>query len=317
MNAHVPAVSPGTVAANEWAARIAAAWRASVDAILEVGRLLTAAKAALPHGDFGVMIEHALPFTASTAQRLMAIASDERIANAARVQHLPAHWGTLYELTKLDDEQFEEKLADGTIRPDMERQDIVGERKKAAREQKERDLAEAQRALPEKKYGVVYADPEWRFEPYSRETGMDRAPENHYPTSVTDVIAARPVEKIAADDSVLFLWATVPMLPDALRVMDAWSFGYKSHSVWNKDRIGTGYWFRNKHELLLVGTRGNIPAPAMGTQWDSVIDAPVGRHSAKPDAFYELIESYFPNLPKIELNARQARAGWDRWGNES
>jgi N6-adenosine-specific RNA methylase IME4 len=78
-----------------------------------------------------------------------------------------------------------------------------------------------------------------------------------------------------------------------------------------------GYWFRSNHELLLVGTRGNIPAPAPGMQWRSVIDAPVGAHSAKPEVVLEMIEEYFPTLPKIELNRRgPARPGWDAWGNE-
>ena len=66
----------------------------------------------------------------------------------------------------------------------------------------------------------------------------------------------------------LFLWATAPMLPQALEVMAAWGFKYKSHMVWVKDRTGTGYWFRNAHELLLVGTKGRIPAPAPGMQMD-------------------------------------------------
>jgi len=182
---------------------------------------------------------------------------------------------------------------------------------------KESDLANRIVALPDRRYGVILADPEWRFEPYSRETGMDRAADNHYSTSATGVIAARDVPGIAAKDCVLFLWATVPMLPDALQVMQAWGFTYKSHCCWVKDRIGTGYWFRNKHELLLVGTRGDLPAPAPGTQWASTFDAPVGRHSEKPSNAYELIESYFPNLPKIELNARSKRAGWDVWGAEA
>lgn len=189
--------------------------------------------------------------------------------------------------------------------------------KKERRETRERELAEVQCALPEKRYGVICADPEWRFEPYSRETGLDRAADNHYPTSVTEEICARPVAGIAADDCVLFLWATVPMLPDALTVMKAWGFAYKSHFIWNKDKIGTGYWNRNKHELLLIGTRGNIPAPAMGEQAHSVIDAPVRLHSEKPQCFYVMIEAYFPNLPKIELNARRPRSGWDSWGNEA
>jgi N6-adenosine-specific RNA methylase IME4 len=189
--------------------------------------------------------------------------------------------------------------------------------KKRHRDLRERDLGVKQAALPNKKYGVIYADPEWRFEVYSRDTGMDRSADNHYPTSATDAICARPVGDIAADDCVLFLWATVPMLPDALKVMAAWGFDYKSHCIWTKDRIGTGYWFRNSHELLLVGTRGNIPAPAMGTQWPSTIEGRVTKHSAKPERFYELIEQYFPNLPKIELNARNARPGWDAWGYEA
>jgi N6-adenosine-specific RNA methylase IME4 len=107
------------------------------------------------------------------------------------------------------------------------------------------------------------------------------------------------------------------MLPQALEVMKAWSFEYKSNFAWVKDRMGTGFWCRNQHELLLVGTRGNVPAPAPGLQWPSVITAPAGEHSAKPEKALELIEAYFPSLPKIELNRRgPARRGWDAWGNE-
>jgi N6-adenosine-specific RNA methylase IME4 len=126
------------------------------------------------------------------------------------------------------------------------------------------------------------------------------------------------VPSIAAADCVLFLWATAPMLPQALSVMDAWGFEYRSNYVWLKDRIGTGYWNRNAHEHLLIGVRGNIPAPAPGTQWDSVVEAPVGEHSAKPSIFLEMIEEYYPNLPKIELNCRgKGRQGWAVWGNEA
>jgi N6-adenosine-specific RNA methylase IME4 len=108
------------------------------------------------------------------------------------------------------------------------------------------------------------------------------------------------------------------MLPEALAVMAAWGFTYKSSFAWGKDRAGTGYWNRNKHELLLVGTCGKVPAPADGDQWESLIMAPRGAHSAKPEKFHELIEAYYPNLPKIELNRRgPVRAGWDAWGNEA
>lgn len=195
--------------------------------------------------------------------------------------------------------------------------DLSTAEKKSRRRAREIELGAKQMALPEAKFGVIYADPEWQFEPYSDETGMDRAADNHYPTSGLDAIKSRDVGSLAADDCVLFLWATVPMLPQALDVMAAWGFEYKSNFDWRKDRVGTGYWNRNRHEHLLIGTRGKVPAPAMGEQFDSSIEAPVGEHSAKPEKFYEIIETYFPTLPKIELNARVARPGWVRWGYEA
>jgi N6-adenosine-specific RNA methylase IME4 len=190
--------------------------------------------------------------------------------------------------------------------------------KQAKRAAKEAALAEKQLALPDRRYGVIVADPPWRFEPYSRETGMDRAADNHYPTSGVAEIAALPVPTIAADDCVLFLWATVPCLEYALVVLKAWGFVYRSQYVWVKDRIGLGFWSRNKHEILLIGTRGHIPAPAPGTQWPSVIEAPVGAHSVKPEAALQMIEHYYLSLRKIELHRRgPARLGWDAWGDEA
>jgi N6-adenosine-specific RNA methylase IME4 len=196
------------------------------------------------------------------------------------------------------------------------------EEKRTRRAERERALADRITALPDRRYGVILADPEWRFEPWSRETGMDRAADNHYPTSALDVIMSRPVEAIAADDCVLFLWATQAMERHAHAVMEAWGFDSKSHIIWRKvrsgDGRGTGYWFINEHELLLVGTRGKVPAPAPGTQWKSVIDAPIGEHSVKPECFLAMIEHYFPNVPKIELNRRgRARPGWEAWGLEA
>src|SRR5829696_398441 len=84
------------------------------------------------------------------------------------------------------------------------------------RASREADLARKITALPSKRYGLLFADPPWRFEPWSRETGMDRAADNHYPTMTADEIRALDVASIAAPDSVLWLWATAPMLPDAL-----------------------------------------------------------------------------------------------------
>jgi N6-adenosine-specific RNA methylase IME4 len=143
---------------------------------------------------------------------------------------------------------------------------------------------------------------------------MDRAADNHYPTMTTDEIKA--LEIPAAKDCVLFLWRTAPMLQHALEVMEAWGFSFRSEFIWAKDRFGTGYWNRSKHEVLMVGVRGDVPAPAPGTQLPSVIEAPVGRHSEKPAAFAAMIERMFPSVPKLEMFARAPRDGWDVWGAE-
>jgi N6-adenosine-specific RNA methylase IME4 len=124
------------------------------------------------------------------------------------------------------------------------------------------------------------------------------------------------VEVPAADDCVLFLWATIPRLPFALQLMQVWDFGYRSAVIWIKDKIGTGYWIRGQCELLLIGRRGAVVAPAPGEQLPAFIEAPRGRHSEKPAIFAEHIERLFPNVPKLEMFARGPRPGWDVWGNE-
>ena len=188
----------------------------------------------------------------------------------------------------------------------------------AKRADKEQRLGTKIAALPDAKFGVIVADPEWHDEVYSEDTGMNRHPSRHYPTSDIETLKARKVESIAADDCVLFLWSTNQHLDVAIDVLRAWGFKYVSHYIWRKPTIGLGYWNRSVHEVLLIGTRGDIPCPALGTQRDSVIDAPRGVHSAKPELFLEMIEGYFPTIPKIELNRRgAARPGWSAWGNEA
>jgi N6-adenosine-specific RNA methylase IME4 len=191
--------------------------------------------------------------------------------------------------------------------------------KKERRTEREASLAASTVAMSEllgtKLYSVIYADPPWRLEPFNRETGLGKAAANHYPTMTTEAIVNMEIP--AADDCVLFLWATAPMLPDALEAMRAWGFTYKSNYIWAKDRIGTGYWSRNQHEQLLIGTRGKIPCPSQGTQPSSLIAAPVGRHSEKTNRFADIIKTMFPNLPALEMFARAPRHGWDAWGNEA
>ena len=190
-------------------------------------------------------------------------------------------------------------------------------RTQGQRAERERELGGKIIALPDAKFGVIVADPEWHTSAYSEETGMDRHASRHYTTSDNETIKARPVASIAADDCVLFLWATNQHLDVAIDVLRAWGFQYVSNYIWRKPTIGLGYWNRSVHEVLLIGTRGNVPCPALGTQEMSVIDADRGEHSAKPEVFLEMIERYFPTLPKIELNRRgAARSGWSAWGNE-
>jgi N6-adenosine-specific RNA methylase IME4 len=101
---------------------------------------------------------------------------------------------------------------------------------------------------------VILEDPEWKLETYS-EAGLGRSADNHYPTSTLAAIMARPVKDIAAEDCAWFCWATVPMLPQAIALMEARDFTYKCHWVWDKADAGTGFWSRNQHEILLLGTR--------------------------------------------------------------
>ncbi len=175
-------------------------------------------------------------------------------------------------------------------------------------------------ALGSKLYGVIHADPPWRWEPWSRDTGMDRAVDNHYPTMPLDQIKA--VKVPAAKNCVLFLWAIASMLPEALAVVEAWGFVYQTSDAWKKPRQITGYWARFVHEYLFIATRGDVPAPAPGRQWSSmleplVIEAAAAEHSEKPEAVAEMIEQHFPTTPKLEMFARgPARPGWDAWGNE-
>lgn len=174
--------------------------------------------------------------------------------------------------------------------------------------------------LPTGKYSVLLADPPWRYEFNS--TDAARAIENHYPTLEADEIACledadgRPVADLAADDAVLFLWATNPKVAEALRVIEGWGFEYVTNLTWVKDRIGMGYWARQRHELLLVATRGDMSPPPEHLRPDSVIEFPRRAHSEKPPAVHEFIEAIWPDAPKIELFARVARPGWAVFGNQ-
>lgn len=163
--------------------------------------------------------------------------------------------------------------------------------------------------LPQGTYNIIYADPPWDYE-FEKRGGIL----GHY--------ESLPLEKIcnliipSAENAILFLWATNPKLKEALQVMQAWGFTYKTNLAWIKDKIGTGYYFRGQHELLLVGTKGAIGVPEEQNRPSSVLNAPRTEHSEKPLEAYTLIEKMYPNGKYLELFARNKRENWQSWGNQ-
>ena len=166
--------------------------------------------------------------------------------------------------------------------------------------------------LPVGEFSVVYCDPPWRYE--HNQSPKSRAVELNYPTMELDAI--KELKPPAADNSILFMWATSPKLSEALEVVSAWNFDYRTNMVWVKDRIGMGYYCRSQHELLLIAKRGNFPTPSESDLPPSVLNAPRGQHSEKPEEFYGVIERLYPGYERVELFARSTREGWQSWGNE-
>lgn len=165
--------------------------------------------------------------------------------------------------------------------------------------------------MVEKQYDVILADPPWRY----THAQKSRRIENHYPTMGIDDICS--IDVPAANDCVLFLWATAPKLVEALRTVNAWGFEYKTCAVWDKEIIGMGYYFRGQHELLLIGRKGTPGVPSAPDRYSSVITARRGKHSEKPKVVYGMIERMYPSARKIEMFARTHIDGWDVWGNEA
>jgi N6-adenosine-specific RNA methylase IME4 len=163
--------------------------------------------------------------------------------------------------------------------------------------------------MKKKLYSVIYADPPWEYQ----QKGVQGAACRQYPLMSDEEICALDVP--AAKDAVLYLWATSPLLPSALRVMEAWGFKYKSQAVWDKMRLGIGFWFRGQHEILLVGVRGNVSPPPVHARISSVIQCPSGRHSTKPEVVRDKIAEWFPG-PRLEMFSRLKRPGWDVFGNQ-
>jgi len=162
------------------------------------------------------------------------------------------------------------------------------------------------------KYDIIYADPPWRYEFSETES---RAIENQYPTMTLEDI--KNIQVPCEDNAVLFLWATAPKLTEALEVMEAWGFLYRTCHSWDKEKNGMGYWFRGQHELLLLGVKGKHAAPLPENRFSSVYKEARGRHSQKPDYYYSMIERMFPDETYLEMFARQKHSDkWEVWGNQ-
>jgi len=165
------------------------------------------------------------------------------------------------------------------------------------------------------KYKTIVADPPWQYKNKKTGRSMKSGSQTKYSTMSTEDICSLPLMKDIADkDCILFLWATIPMLPDAFKVMKAWGFTYKTAIIWRKIMSwGLGFWFRGQCEICLMGIKGKIKA--FRYQKSNFIQSKVRRHSQKPEEFFELIDPIIPR-PAIELFAREKREGWDAWGNE-
>lgn len=183
------------------------------------------------------------------------------------------------------------------VAKELRRVDIWNDRKRLALE------------LPEREYQVILADPPWQF----RNTGLRGVAAGHYPTMPLEEIAALPVASYAAENAVLFLWASNALLPEALQVLASWGFEYKSKMTWVKNAPGPGFYVLSQDEPLLIGVRGSMTPKEI---FSSVIHAKKGRHSEKPTEFYDRIEAMYPDLKRLELFARSTRDGWHAWGNE-
>jgi N6-adenosine-specific RNA methylase IME4 len=194
--------------------------------------------------------------------------------------------------------------------------------------------------LPKGQAGAIYADPPWRFEVWNGETavkcrsgkpgmhGTYVSASVHYQTMAPADIAALPVKDLAAPDACLFLWISWPLLLEAVALIEAWGFTYKTCAFsWMKGHVrqidffrddadasmGMGYWTRANSEVCLLGTRGK-PKRQHADVRQGIIE-PRREHSRKPDCVYDRIERLVPG-PYIELFARNTRPGWTSWGNQ-
>ncbi len=165
--------------------------------------------------------------------------------------------------------------------------------------------------IPEGKFNILYADPPYKYD-FSLTVSREIA--QNYPDMTTDDICALKDKLPIDDNAILLLWCPAPKLKDGLRIMQEWGFTYKTHAVWDKVIKGMGYWFRARHELLLLGVKGKFSPPDPSSLFDSVIVEKRTEHSKKPEKVYDMIEKMFPQGKYLELFSRTKRKNWIGWG---
>ena len=171
-------------------------------------------------------------------------------------------------------------------------------------------------SLNGKKYGLIYADPPWTYKSF---TSKSRDVGEKYSVMDYKDIAKMPVQGISKQNCILYLWATAPKLTEAGFIMESWGFEYITCAIWDKKSMGMGWYFRIQHEILMIGRKGKIKAPSSDVRIRSIItQSKTSKHSEKPKLHF-LLDSYHPELNKIELFARDRELfnqHWDFWGNE-
>lgn len=172
-------------------------------------------------------------------------------------------------------------------------------------------------------FSTVLADPPWRFINRTGKVAPEHRRLDRYSTMPLESIMALEVQDVLAPSAHLYLWVPNALLPDGLKVMEAWGFRYVSNIVWAKrrkdggpDGRGVGFYFRNVTELLLFGVKGSMRTLAPGRSQVNMIETRKREHSRKPDEQYQLIEDCSPGA-YLELFARHTRPGWTAWGDES
>ena len=168
---------------------------------------------------------------------------------------------------------------------------------------------------PKGKYRVIYADPPWQYGD-ERSGGNHGGAVDHYNTMSINELKNMPLSSLTEDNAVLFLWGTAPLLPEALELINAWGFKYKTNFIWDKVKHNMGHYNSVRHELLLIATKGSC-TPDNVQLFDSVQSIErTDRHSEKPEEFRNIIETLYSYGNRLELFARKSVEGWEVFGNE-